>query len=212
MLAERAQAMQRVCFGAEPSEADLAMLGSRERWLVYRDMVRHRLVEVVGVAFARTKEALGQEEFGRVVDAWMNAGGPRTRYLRHVPDELAKLAIPAWQSEAPAGLEHGARSPAPGLPSAAIANARLGLRARADPALRLPERIPPNVDAQAQPTSRRPFGGVAALGRNHHRLRSASRSRPPNRNHPSFHRKTLGSNRRLHFRGMGCWTPTRVWS
>jgi hypothetical protein len=109
MLAEKAQAMQRVCFGAEPSEADLALLGSRERWLVYRDMVRHRLAQVVGVAFARTKEALGEEAFGRAVDAWMTAGGPKTRYLRHVPGELARFAIPAWRSEEPAWIGDLAR-------------------------------------------------------------------------------------------------------
>ena len=44
MLADRAKAMQRVCFDAEPSEADLELLGSRERWLVYRELVQNRLV------------------------------------------------------------------------------------------------------------------------------------------------------------------------
>lgn len=109
MLAEKAQAMQRVCFGAQPGEADLALLGSRERWLVYREMVRHRLVQVVGVAFVRTKGALGEEAFRRVVDSWMDAGGPKTRYLRHVPDELARFAMPAWQSEEPAWVGDLAR-------------------------------------------------------------------------------------------------------
>ena len=55
MLADHAKAMQRVCFGAEPSEADLELLGSRERWLVYRDLVRNRLNHVIRVALARTK-------------------------------------------------------------------------------------------------------------------------------------------------------------
>lgn len=102
MLADHAKAMHRVCFGAEPSEADLELLGSRERWLVYRDLVRYRLVHVIGVALARTKEAIGKESFGRAVDEWLSTGGPRRRYIRHVPSELADFAIPIWQSsEAP---------------------------------------------------------------------------------------------------------------
>ena len=102
MLADHAKAMHRVCFGAEPSEADLELLGSRERWLIYRDLVRHRLVHVIGVALARTKKAIGEEAFGRAVDEWLSTGGPRSRYLRDVPSELADFAIPIWQTtEAP---------------------------------------------------------------------------------------------------------------
>jgi len=99
MLADRTKAMQRVCFDAEPSEADLELLGSRERWLVYRELVQNRLVEVINVALARTKSALGDESFGRAVSAWLNKGGPKTRYLRYVPTELAHFAIPIWRDE-----------------------------------------------------------------------------------------------------------------
>jgi hypothetical protein len=94
--------MQRVCFGSEPSETDLELLGSRERWLVYRDLVRNRLNNVIGVALARTKSAIGKDAFGKAVDEWFNAGSPKTRYLRYVPSELAEFAIPIWQrTEAP---------------------------------------------------------------------------------------------------------------
>ena len=126
MLADRAKAMQRVCFGAEPSEADLELLGSRERWLVYRDLVRNRLNTVIGVALARTKSAIGEDAFGRAVDEWFDTGSPKTRYLRYVPSELAEFAIPIWQrTEAPwvadlAGYEitawdvrHAPRDPTP---------------------------------------------------------------------------------------------------
>jgi hypothetical protein len=102
MLADHVKAMHRVCFGAEPSEADLELLGSRERWLIYRDLVRNRLNNVIGVAFARTKRAIGEETFGRAVDEWLGAGSPKTRYLRNVPSEFAEFAILIWQSaEAP---------------------------------------------------------------------------------------------------------------
>ncbi len=99
MLADRAKAMQRVCFDAEPSEADLELLGSRERWLVYRELVQNRLVQVISVALARTKAALGDEAFGRAVSEWLSTGGPKTRYLRYVPVELADFAIPIWQGQ-----------------------------------------------------------------------------------------------------------------
>jgi hypothetical protein len=102
MLADQAKAMQRVCFGQEPSETDLELLGSRERWLIYRDLVRSRLVDVGGAALARTKRAIGDDAFGRAVDEWLGLGGPKTRYFRCVPGEFAAFAIPTWQSsEAP---------------------------------------------------------------------------------------------------------------
>jgi hypothetical protein len=102
MLVDQARAIQRVCFGSEPSEADLKLLGSRERWLVYRDLVRNRLNNVIGVALARTKSAIGEDAFGRAVDEWFSTGSPKTRYLRYVPSELAEFAIPIWQRrEAP---------------------------------------------------------------------------------------------------------------
>jgi hypothetical protein len=126
MLVDHAKAMQRVCFGSEPSEADLELLGSRERWLVYRDLVRNRLNVVIGVALTRTKNAIGKDAFSRAVDEWFSTGGPKTRYLRYVPSELAEFAIPIWQrTEAPwvadlAGYEissweirHGPRNPTP---------------------------------------------------------------------------------------------------
>ncbi|MFW2388293.1 MAG: putative DNA-binding domain-containing protein [Polyangiales bacterium] len=109
MLAEHAKAMQSVCFGAEPSEADLALLGSRERWLVYRDMVRHRLVQIIGVALARTKQALGDEAFERLIDDWLSTGGPKTRYLRHVPSELTEFALPVLEATQPAWASDLAR-------------------------------------------------------------------------------------------------------
>ena len=98
MLAETAKAMQRVCFDSKPSEADLELLGSRERWLVYRSLVRTRLVGVIEAALPRTKAAIGQDSLGRIVEEWFNAGGPKTRYFRNVPNELTDFAIPIWRN------------------------------------------------------------------------------------------------------------------
>ena len=96
MLSDTAKAMQRVCFDSEPSEADLDLLGSRERWLIYRDLVRTRLTGVIEAALPRTKAATGEGSFRRVIDEWLSTGGPKTRYFRHVPNELAAFAIPLW--------------------------------------------------------------------------------------------------------------------
>ena len=102
MFPERAEAMHRICFDMEPSESDLGLLGSRDRWLVYRDLVRSRLTHIVAAALPRTKNAIGEHAFGRAVDEWLSTGGPKTRYLRHVPAELATFAIPVWRgTEAP---------------------------------------------------------------------------------------------------------------
>lgn len=97
MLADHARAIHRVCFDSEPSEADLEALGSRERWLVYRDLVRTRLIGVIDAALPRTKAAVGHDSFQRTIDEWLGAGGPKTRYFRRVPNELAEFGIPIWQ-------------------------------------------------------------------------------------------------------------------
>jgi hypothetical protein len=102
MLADRALAIHRVCFDSEPSKADLTALGSPERWLVYRELVRSRLGGVIEAALPRAKHAIGEDAFQRLVDEWLSAGGPTTRYYRHVPNELASFAIPTLEdAEAP---------------------------------------------------------------------------------------------------------------
>ena len=163
MLADHAKAMQRVCFGAEPSEADLELLGSRERWLVYRDLVRNRLNQVIRVALSRTRDAIGEDTFARAVDEWFSAGSPKTRYLRHIPGELAEFAIPIWQrTEAPwvadlAGYEITAwdvrHAPADTAPSSEFAFDRRPVLATAVRVLRLayPVQTKPTPDAGYEP-------------------------------------------------------------
>ena len=99
MLDERSRLIQRVCFDIEPSEADLETLGSPERWLVYRDLVRTRLVGVVDAALPRSKAAIGEPRFASTVAAWLSTGGSKTRYFRHVPNELVDFALPLWTDD-----------------------------------------------------------------------------------------------------------------
>ena len=109
MLADHIRAMQRVCFAREPSEADLEVLGSRERWLVYRDLVRHRLRHVVGVAMSRTRGVVGDDAFSRTVDEWLATGGPATRFFRHIPRDMFEFAVKEWRGREPAWLADLAR-------------------------------------------------------------------------------------------------------
>ena len=109
MLADTAKAIQRVCFDSEPSEADLAFLGSKERWLVYRSLVRTRLIGVIEAALPRTRSAIGDDALGRMIDEWLGAGGSKTRYFRKVPNELADFAIPIWRATAPPWMADLAR-------------------------------------------------------------------------------------------------------
>jgi hypothetical protein len=109
MLADHARAIQRVCFDSVPSESDLELLGTRERWLVYRDLVRTRLTNVIEAALPRTKAAIAQGSFERVIDEWLTAGGPKTRYFRHVPNELVDFAVPVWRDAEPGWLTDLAR-------------------------------------------------------------------------------------------------------
>jgi hypothetical protein len=44
---------------------------------------------------------VGAEAFALAVDEWLSAGGPRTRYLRQVPGELAAVAISLWHVNEP---------------------------------------------------------------------------------------------------------------
>jgi hypothetical protein len=85
MMRERAEAMTRVCFAAEPSERDLELLGARDRWLLYRSMVRVRLAKVVRSSIPRAREALGEEALKALIDAWLADAPPRTRYFWQVP-------------------------------------------------------------------------------------------------------------------------------
>jgi len=100
MLVDTAKAIQRVCFDSEPSDHDLELLGSRERWLVYRDLVRTRMTTVIEAALPRTKAAIGSDSFRRMIDEWLATGGAETRYVRQVPNELAAFAMPVWQDTA----------------------------------------------------------------------------------------------------------------
>lgn len=88
------EAMLRVLFHEEPAGADLVALtpdagAERARLLLYRELARHRLCDVVRLALPRTIAALPSAQ-GHL-DAWLAAEVPRSRFFRDVP-----LAFGAW--------------------------------------------------------------------------------------------------------------------
>jgi hypothetical protein len=98
-LQERQRAITRICFAQEPPEDDLQKLGARDRWLLYRDLVRDRLRNMVKIALPRTVETIGERQFGRAFDAWLGEAPPRTRYIRDVVPEFVQFAVPRFRDE-----------------------------------------------------------------------------------------------------------------
>jgi len=80
-----------------------AILASPRRLGLYRQLVRHNVVNVVGVMLERTRERLEAHvpgAFDRAVDGFLAEQGPRTAHLRDVPSEFLAWASPRWRHEA----------------------------------------------------------------------------------------------------------------
>lgn len=106
------RAFTRVCFDETPREEDLSILhADRERWLMYRSMVRERLHGMLRSGLPKTAALLGKTRFNAAVSSYLAERGPRSRYIRDVIDELVEHALPRWESDAsmPAHLPDLAR-------------------------------------------------------------------------------------------------------
>jgi hypothetical protein len=97
-LVERERAMQRVCFAPDAPEADLERLGTPDRWLIYRSMVRGRLRKVVVAALKKTSERLG-DRLDDDLAAWLDQRPPSTRYFREIPEEFTTFCLPRWRGD-----------------------------------------------------------------------------------------------------------------
>ena len=88
-LAEYETRVRALCLGDEPAPGSAAQLGDDEwRWFRYRRMVRRRLFDVVEHAFPRFEAAVGRQTLETLFDRFLEAGGPRSPFLRDVPGEL----------------------------------------------------------------------------------------------------------------------------
>ncbi|MEA2752070.1 MAG: uncharacterized protein QOI41_6213 [Myxococcales bacterium] len=87
--------------GVEGEDAE-AMLASPRRLGLYRQLVRHNVVNVVGTMLEQTRARLDAHvpgEFDRAVAGFLAAQGPRTPHLRDVPAELLAWAAPRWRED-----------------------------------------------------------------------------------------------------------------
>lgn len=101
------QLIARACFGPEgaalPEDGidpeDLAALDPK-RLRLYRRLVRHNVVNVIGLMLPATKKRMDAAVFDATVDAFMAEVGPRTSHLRDVPSEFVAFAAPRWRADA----------------------------------------------------------------------------------------------------------------
>jgi hypothetical protein len=98
------RAVLSICFQAKPPEAALRALGDRERWLLYRELTRDRLLREIQFALPRTCAALGDSGVSRAFVAYLDRDPPRTRFFREVVTAFASSALKTFEGE-------------PGLPS-----------------------------------------------------------------------------------------------
>lgn len=96
------RAVLSVCFEAEPPEAALRSLGERERWLLYRELTRDRLLREIQAALPRTCAALGEAHLQHAFREHLDRDPPRTRFFREIV--LAFAASARVTLEGRAGL------------------------------------------------------------------------------------------------------------
>jgi len=84
-----------------PEEDVAAICASPPRLALYRRLIRNNVVGVTQRMMPRARARLnaGDGLFDRTFDAFLDARGPRTHYLRDVPAEFLAWATPRWQSD-----------------------------------------------------------------------------------------------------------------
>jgi uncharacterized protein len=85
-----------------------AVMAAPHRLAVYRSLVRNGISAVIGRILRRTRARMNAVCGGRFdadLARFMEERGPRTRYLRDVPDELVAWASPRWKED-PAVLSY----------------------------------------------------------------------------------------------------------
>ena len=112
-VAEYEQAFARICMDRQVAEADIEALGGdSSRWMLYRRMVRKRLIRMTKDSLPRTVELMGEELYGRAFEDFMAERGPRSRYVRDVTLEFEDYLgdwIPRSAAELPDALPDLAR-------------------------------------------------------------------------------------------------------
>ncbi|HEX4352777.1 MAG TPA: hypothetical protein VHZ95_07690, partial [Polyangiales bacterium] len=94
------RAVLSICFRAEPPEQLLAALGDRSTWLMYREMVRDRLLHEIRVALPRSCRLLGERALLTAFDDHLDRDPPRTRFFRAIVRSFVDSALPLWAADA----------------------------------------------------------------------------------------------------------------
>ena len=87
--------------GVVGEDAD-AIVAAPPRLGVYRTLVQNGIKTVVGRVLPRTRARLNASSSGRFdadLARFLDAVGPRTHYLRDVPDEFVAWALPRWRGD-----------------------------------------------------------------------------------------------------------------
>ena len=100
---------ERAIFAPAVDEADLRALGSRDRVLLYRELVRSRLRDLVASALPRVTTTIGRPALDRLVDQRLSHAPPTTRFFREVVLEVVDPRAPGLASEAHPHLDDLAR-------------------------------------------------------------------------------------------------------
>lgn len=88
-----------LCFRAQPPQDVLAALGQRQQWLMYRELVRERLLREIRVALPRTA-ALCTPVVLESTFVWhLEHEPPRTRYFREVVRAFVESACKRWAND-----------------------------------------------------------------------------------------------------------------
>ena len=83
-----------LCFRAQPPESVLAGLGNPGSWLMYREMVRERLLREIRVALPRSCKLLGEAGLARGFEHFLEYAPPRTRFFREIVRGFVESILP----------------------------------------------------------------------------------------------------------------------
>jgi hypothetical protein len=103
-LAAYQRALLQLSFAAEPDAEAFDVLGDRERFQLYRHMIRTRLLGMTKLAFRATLEAIGEPAFEVAFSRFLAASAPRSPLIRD--------AVAAFGAFARADRELLAQAPA----------------------------------------------------------------------------------------------------
>jgi hypothetical protein len=113
-LIDTQRAVLALCFRAQPPAEALHALGGGPQWLVYRELVRERLLRELKVALPRTAALCTPAVLDETFVWQLEHAPPRTRYFREVVRAFVEAALARWAED-------------PGLPPACRDMARYEL-------------------------------------------------------------------------------------